>query len=92
MAHHLRDMCRFSFKSRLRSWTACHCDISHVPSTGSLNMGICVSFEDGVKWTLRSPRNGNGASHVLKQIPDSSRAKQSHWNVPRLTSQPDRHV
>ncbi|PGH07546.1 hypothetical protein AJ80_07992 [Polytolypa hystricis UAMH7299] len=38
--------------------TACTCDLSQKPLTGSFNWAVVVSFDDGVEWVLRSPHAG----------------------------------
>ena len=43
--------------SKLRGGQYCFCDTSQVPSCGSFNWTILISFHDGVEWVLRSPRD-----------------------------------
>lgn len=51
-------LCRLA--SRLYGGLICHCDLSQVPFSGSLNWAISISFTNGVVWFLRSPRNDDG--------------------------------
>lgn len=38
----------------------CFCDLSQTPKSGSLNWAIFLSFEDGIEWVFRSPRQDHG--------------------------------
>jgi hypothetical protein len=40
----------------------CSCDLSQHPKSGSLNWAIFLSFEDGVEWVFRSPRESHDIS------------------------------
>lgn len=41
---------------------SCSCDESVEPNGGSQHWAIVLSFDDGVEWIFRSPRQDNGFS------------------------------
>lgn len=45
--------------SKLRQGSRCKCDPSQTPAYGSFNWAILLTFEDGVRWILRSLREDN---------------------------------
>lgn len=49
-----------SLATRLRG-RPCSADPSTRPKTGSLNWVIFITFDDGIEWAFRSPRNGPSA-------------------------------
>lgn len=49
-----------SLATRLRG-RPCSADPSTRPKTGSLNWVIFITFDDGLEWAFRSPRNGPSA-------------------------------
>lgn len=49
-----------SLATRLRG-RSCSADPSIRPKTGSLNWVIFITFDDGIEWAFRSPRNGPSA-------------------------------
>lgn len=49
-----------SLATRLRG-RSCSADTSTRPETGSLNWVIFITFDDGIEWAFRSPRNGPSA-------------------------------
>ncbi len=58
--------------SSLRGGQRCFCDTSQIPACGSFNWTILISFHDGVKWVLRSPRDdGAIKSDELSALPVS---------------------
>ena len=48
-------LCRLA--SQRHEGRACICDTSQDPDCGSFNWAIFLSFDDGVEWVLRSPRD-----------------------------------
>lgn len=42
--------------AELRNGQRCYCNPSQLPSCGSFNWAILMSFADGVEWVFRSPR------------------------------------
>lgn len=56
----------------LRGEQRCFCDISQILACDSFNWTILISFYDGVKWVLRSPRDdGAIKSDELSALPVS---------------------
>ena len=56
-------LCRLA--SELRGGRSCYCNLSQTPKSGSLNWTVIISFNDGVEWVLRSPRD-DGAIQSYK--------------------------
>lgn len=50
----VKTLCRLA--GELREGHACFCDTSQIPASGGFNWSIFISFEEGVEWVLRSPR------------------------------------
>jgi hypothetical protein len=51
----IQALCRRA--SELRMGTPCICNPDQRPASGSFNWAIFLTFEDGVRWVFRSPRN-----------------------------------
>ena len=47
-----------SLVTHLRNGVSCFCDPSQHPLGGSFNWAVCITFEDGVQWLFRCPRDG----------------------------------
>ncbi|KPM38214.1 hypothetical protein AK830_g8378 [Neonectria ditissima] len=67
---------------------SCTCDESKTPKTGSLNWVIFITFDDGVQWVFRSPRQDafmfadETASKMLISEASTLRYLETHCSIP----------
>jgi hypothetical protein len=67
---------------------SCACDENETPKSGSFNWAIFITFDDGVQWVFRSPRQDTSmytketASKMLLSEASTLKYLDTHCSIP----------